>query len=77
MNLKVVEPADDNAAECTERHCDEEHPDYDPQQRDEGLREAIRSLVESFHATHDTRFPWSLCSRDACRDTAIALGLRP
>jgi hypothetical protein len=40
------------------------------------LREALRNLIEGYHALHDPRFPWSLCSRDVCRETAEVFGLR-
>ena len=64
---------------CTALHCEDEHPPLNAigtGARD-ALVEMLRSLIETHHATHDLRFPWSLCSRDTCRETAIALGVRP
>lgn len=69
--------------ECDERHCDEEHPDLgnledldEAIDARESLATAMTALVEAHHREHDARFPWSLCSRDTCRETAIALGMR-
>lgn len=61
---------------CTE-HCDEYHSYERVLTTDrDNLRDLIRALIEDHHRGHDRRFPWSLCSRDTCRDVAIALGVR-
>lgn len=63
--------------ECDE-HCDEYHGiDPELESRRDQLDAALRRLVEEYHGLHDRRFPWSLCAHELCRETAIALDLRP
>jgi hypothetical protein len=68
--LVAVAPLDETCSE----HCDEHHAPV--RHRYDELREMLRALIEDYHRAHDPRFPWSLCSRDICRDAAIALGVR-
>lgn len=59
---------------CTELHCAEEHGDTITWR--DHIHTALVDLVDAYHATHSTDGIWSLCNRDACRETAIALGVR-
>lgn len=73
MKALVAVPAE---VVCEARHCDEEHPDFDRDARDDALRHAVSALAEAWHRTHDRQFPWRLCSDEVCRETAHALGVR-
>ena len=42
----------------------------------ERLQAVTKALVAVHHAEHDQQFTWVLCSRYACREVAISLGLR-
>lgn len=70
MRLLIAEGSDES---CTE-HCDEFHPD--DIEGDDALRAAVTALAEAHHRSHDERFPWRLCSNDACREIAFALLVR-
>jgi hypothetical protein len=79
MRVEVDLDEDDVREHCTALHCEDEHPPFDVaiQSDRDVLREALRNLIEGYHRLHDERFPWSLCSRDVCRETAEVFGLRP